>query len=94
MRMPKLIVLRGNNFSFYLYARCFSITAEPASLQATEMKKENCSHRALEQSKVMFTQAQQRLQATLLKNVFLKAYANTENTTDSWGYLLVLFMVW
>ncbi len=55
-----------------------SITAEPTSLQAAEMKKKKHSQRAAEQSKVMFTQAQRRLQATLLKIVFQNAYANTQ----------------
>ena len=63
-----------------------SITAEPTSLQATEMKKKNCSQRALEQSKVMFTQAQHRLQATLLKIAFLKTYANSQGAVPIlWG---------
>lgn len=67
-----------------------SIIAEPAFLQATEMKKKR--KLALEQSKVMFTQAQQRLQATLLKMLFLKAYANTFFFLG--GIFFVLFKVW
>lgn len=69
-----------------------SITAEPASLQATEMEKKNCIQKAVEQSKVMFTQAQQRLQGTLLKIVFLKGICKLFSFLR--GYFLVLSRVW
>jgi len=68
----QFMLLRGNNLSL---CQMLSINAEPTSLQATERKEKNCNQKALEQSKDMFIRAQLRLEATLLKMVFLKAYA-------------------